>query len=116
MSVWQDWLFSLAYIYPQSDDERRITDMVMALFRMLLHHAMRSEYGGWRVWIDTLAILHSKVREQFNLSVSVIIFFNHKSFQGFIPFKCIQFYFITYLFQVLLKDTRAELNWANTTL
>ena len=33
----------------------------MALFRMLLHHAIKYEYGGWRVWIDTLAILHSKV-------------------------------------------------------
>ena len=61
MSVWQDWLFSLAYIYPATEDEKKITDMVMSLFRMLLHHAMKFEYGGWRVWIDTLAILHSKV-------------------------------------------------------
>lgn len=61
MSVWQDWLFSMAYIYPSTGEEKRITDMVMALFRMLLHHAMKFEYGGWRVWIDTLAILHSKV-------------------------------------------------------
>ncbi|ELT95909.1 hypothetical protein CAPTEDRAFT_213205 [Capitella teleta] len=61
MSVWQDWLFTLAYIYPQSEEEQRITEMVMGLFRMLLHHAMKFEYGGWRVWIDTLAILHSKV-------------------------------------------------------
>ena len=51
----------MAYIYPQNEEEKRITDMVMALFRMLLHHAMKYEYGGWRVWIDTLAILHSKV-------------------------------------------------------
>ncbi|XP_071125679.1 neurobeachin-like isoform X4 [Mytilus edulis] len=61
MSVWQDWLFSLAYIYPQNEEEAKITDMVMSLFRMLLHHAIKYEYGGWRVWIDTLAILHSKV-------------------------------------------------------
>lgn len=61
MSVWQDWLFSMAYIYPTSDEEKKITEMVMSLFRMLLHHAMKYEYGGWRVWIDTLAILHSKV-------------------------------------------------------
>ena len=61
MSVWQDWLFSMSYIYPHNKEEQRITDMVMALFRMLLHHAMKFEYGGWRVWIDTLAILHSKV-------------------------------------------------------
>ena len=31
------------------------------LFRMLLHHAIKFEYGGWRVWVDTLAIVHSKV-------------------------------------------------------
>lgn len=28
---------------------------------MLLHHAIKHEYGGWRVWVDTLAIVHSKV-------------------------------------------------------
>jgi hypothetical protein len=61
MSVWQDWLFSMAYVYPQNQDQQKITEMVMALFRMLLHHAIKFEYGGWRVWIDTLAILHSKV-------------------------------------------------------
>ncbi|GFR89629.1 neurobeachin [Elysia marginata] len=61
MSVWQDWLFSMAYIYPHNSEQQRITDMVMALFKMLLHHAIKFEFGGWRVWIDTLAILHSKV-------------------------------------------------------
>ena len=61
MSVWQDWLFSMAYVYPRNDEEQRVTELVMALFRMLLHHAIKYEFGGWRVWIDTLAILHSKV-------------------------------------------------------
>ena len=61
MSVWQDWLFSMAYVYPQTQHQHKVTEMVMALFRMLLHHAIKFEYGGWRVWIDTLAILHSKV-------------------------------------------------------
>ncbi|XP_041358388.1 neurobeachin-like isoform X2 [Gigantopelta aegis] len=71
MSVWQDWLFSLAYIYPKNGEEEKITEMVMALFRMLLHHAIKFEYGGWRVWIDTLAILHSKVAyEDFKLHMS----------------------------------------------
>jgi hypothetical protein len=65
MSVWQDWLFSMAYVYPRNDDEQRITELVMSLFRMLLHHAIKFEYGGWRVWIDTLAILHSKVSDVF---------------------------------------------------
>jgi len=61
MSVWQDWLFSMSYVYPRSDEEQQVTELVMTLFRMLLHHAIKYEYGGWRVWIDTLAILHSKV-------------------------------------------------------
>ena len=35
---------------------------------MLLHHAIKYEYGGWRVWVDTLAIVHSKVSyEEFKL-------------------------------------------------
>ena len=67
MSVWQDWLFTMAYIYPNNSEQQKITDMVMALFRMLLHHAIKFEFGGWRVWIDTLAILHSKVGVQLNL-------------------------------------------------
>lgn len=71
MSVWQDWLFSLSYIYSRNDEEKKVTDMVMALFRMLLHHAIKYEYGGWRVWIDTLAILHSKVAyEDFKIHMS----------------------------------------------
>ncbi|KAK7469905.1 hypothetical protein BaRGS_00036068 [Batillaria attramentaria] len=71
MSVWQDWLFSMAYIYPRNSEQQKITDMVMSLFRMLLHHAIRFEFGGWRVWIDTLAILHSKVAfEDFNQHMS----------------------------------------------
>ncbi|KAK3100612.1 hypothetical protein FSP39_022596 [Pinctada imbricata] len=71
MSVWQDWLFSLSYIYPRNEEEQKITDMVMSLFKMLLHHAVKFEYGGWRVWIDTLAILHSKVAyEDFKIHMS----------------------------------------------
>ena len=35
---------------------------MLLLFRMLLHHAVKYEFGGWRVWVDTLAIVHSKVR------------------------------------------------------
>ena len=65
MSVWQEWLISLAYIHPKNAEEAKISDMVFALFRMLLHHAIKFEYGGWRVWVDTLAIVHSKVRINF---------------------------------------------------
>ena len=61
MSVWQEWLISMAYIHPKNAEEAKISDMVFALFKMLLHHAIKFEYGGWRVWVDTLAIVHSKV-------------------------------------------------------
>ncbi len=38
--------------------------MVYAIFRILLYHAIKYEWGGWRVWVDTLSITHSKVRTQ----------------------------------------------------
>lgn len=63
MSVWQEWLIAMAYIHPKNTEEQKISDMVYSLFRMLLHHAIKHEYGGWRVWVDTLAIVHSKVSE-----------------------------------------------------
>jgi hypothetical protein len=53
----------MAYIHPKNSEEQKISDMVYSLFRMLLHHAIKHEYGGWRVWVDTLAIVHSKVSE-----------------------------------------------------
>ncbi|KAG5890529.1 hypothetical protein JTB14_035785 [Gonioctena quinquepunctata] len=68
MSVWQEWLIAMAYIHPKNTDEQKLSDMVYSLFRMLLHHAIKYEYGGWRVWVDTLAIVHSKVSyEEFKL-------------------------------------------------
>ncbi|KAK6637449.1 hypothetical protein RUM44_007866 [Polyplax serrata] len=68
MSVWQEWLIAMAYIHPKTAEEQKISDMVYSLFRLLLHHAIKHEYGGWRVWVDTLAIVHSKVSyEEFKL-------------------------------------------------
>ena len=68
MSVWQEWLISMAYIVPRTAEEHLISDMVYSLFRTLLHHAIKYEYGGWRVWVDTLAIVHSKVSfEEFKM-------------------------------------------------
>jgi hypothetical protein len=61
MSVWQEFLIALAYIHPNDDDEVEITNLVFELFKILLYHAIKYEYGGWRVWIDTLSILHSRV-------------------------------------------------------
>ena len=49
------------------------------LFRMLLHHAIKFEYGGWRVWVDTLAIVHSKVGfarlRTFNFKMNMLFIF-----------------------------------------
>ena len=85
MSVWQEWLISLAYIHPKNAEEAKISDMVFALFRMLLHHAIKFEYGGWRVWVDTLAIVHSKV-QNWTLSshfiTSILLTHCHKIFLG----------------------------------
>lgn len=54
-------MFSLGYINPKNSDEQKITEMVYNIFRILLYHAIRYEWGGWRVWVDTLSIAHSKV-------------------------------------------------------
>ena len=60
-------------IHPTTEEESKISDMVFSLFRMLLHHAIKFEYGGWRVWVDTLAIVHSKVSfEEFKLQFSAM--------------------------------------------
>lgn len=59
MSVWQHWLINL--IGSTITDSQLERDQVLAIFRVLLHHATRYEFGGWRVWIDTLAIIHTKV-------------------------------------------------------
>lgn len=71
MSVWQEFLIGMAYVYPIDQEEIEITDMVFKLFKILLHHAIKYEYGGWRVWIDTLSILHSRVsKEDYQLKMS----------------------------------------------
>uniref|UniRef100_A0A8C9YSN1 LPS responsive beige-like anchor protein n=1 Tax=Sander lucioperca TaxID=283035 RepID=A0A8C9YSN1_SANLU len=63
-SVWQEWMLSLCFISPQNSEEQKITEMVYAIFRILLYHAIKYEWGGWRVWVDTLSITHSKVRTE----------------------------------------------------
>uniref|UniRef100_A0A8C2PPQ9 LPS responsive beige-like anchor protein n=1 Tax=Cyprinus carpio TaxID=7962 RepID=A0A8C2PPQ9_CYPCA len=67
-SVWQEWMLSLCFINPKNSEEQKITEMVYAIFRILLYHAIKYEWGGWRVWVDTLSITHSKVRTQTHLS------------------------------------------------
>ncbi|XP_051994075.1 lipopolysaccharide-responsive and beige-like anchor protein isoform X2 [Xyrauchen texanus] len=60
-SVWQEWMLSLCFINPKNSEEQKVTEMVYAIFRILLYHAIKYEWGGWRVWVDTLSITHSKV-------------------------------------------------------
>uniref|UniRef100_A0A671KVQ6 Lipopolysaccharide-responsive and beige-like anchor protein n=1 Tax=Sinocyclocheilus anshuiensis TaxID=1608454 RepID=A0A671KVQ6_9TELE len=59
-SVWQEWMLSLCFINPKNSEEQKITEMVYAIFRILLYHSIKYEWGGWRVWVDTLSITHSK--------------------------------------------------------
>ncbi|KAL5112762.1 Lipopolysaccharide-responsive and beige-like anchor protein [Taenia crassiceps] len=61
MSVWQDWVIGLASLFPQNRQNSYATATVMEVLRCLLFYALRFEFGGWRVWIDTLAILHSRI-------------------------------------------------------
>ena len=71
MSVWQEFLIGLAYVYPETPNEVEVTNLVYKLFKILLHHAIKYEYGGWRVWIDTLSILHSRVsKEEYQLKMN----------------------------------------------
>ncbi|XP_075357040.1 lipopolysaccharide-responsive and beige-like anchor protein isoform X4 [Mycteria americana] len=60
-SVWQEWMLSLCCFNPKTSEEQKITEMVYTIFRILLYHAIKYEWGGWRVWVDTLSITHSKV-------------------------------------------------------
>ncbi|KAF8571585.1 hypothetical protein P879_00746 [Paragonimus westermani] len=57
-SVWQDCILKLTTFYPTSESETLSLACVLNLFRLLLFHAIRYEQDGWRVWTDTLALLH----------------------------------------------------------
>ncbi|XP_048826742.1 lipopolysaccharide-responsive and beige-like anchor protein [Brienomyrus brachyistius] len=63
-SLWQKWLLSLCRVQPQSSEEQKISEMVYTVFRILLGHAIKHELGGWRVWVDTLSITHTKVASE----------------------------------------------------
>ncbi|CAL8070942.1 unnamed protein product [Calicophoron daubneyi] len=66
LSVWQDFLLQLSPLRPSKGPEAVALASVMKLLRILLHHAIRYERDGWRVWIDTLALLHlALVRDGF---------------------------------------------------
>ncbi|XP_057581685.1 lipopolysaccharide-responsive and beige-like anchor protein isoform X2 [Hippopotamus amphibius kiboko] len=77
-SVWQEWMLSLCYFNPKNSDEQKITEMVYAVFRILLYHAVKYEWGGWRVWVDTLSITHSKVTFEIHKENLANIFREHR--------------------------------------
>uniref|UniRef100_A0A667GQ48 Lipopolysaccharide-responsive and beige-like anchor protein n=1 Tax=Lynx canadensis TaxID=61383 RepID=A0A667GQ48_LYNCA len=77
-SVWQEWMLSLCYFNPKNSDEQKITEMVYAIFRILLYHAVKYEWGGWRVWVDTLSITHSKVTFEIHKENLANIFREHQ--------------------------------------
>ncbi|XP_054941897.1 lipopolysaccharide-responsive and beige-like anchor protein isoform X4 [Physeter macrocephalus] len=77
-SVWQEWMLSLCYFNPKNSDEQKITEMVYAIFRILLYHAIKYEWGGWRVWVDTLSITHSKVTFEIHKENLANIFREHQ--------------------------------------
>ncbi|CAF3390500.1 unnamed protein product [Rotaria sp. Silwood1] len=58
------YLLGLAYVYPSNDQQIAVTDRVFELSKILLHHAIKFEFGGWRVGIDTLSILHGRVTKK----------------------------------------------------
>ena len=43
-------------------EEEKTSDTVFSLMRLLLHHALQQESEGWRMFVDSLAILHGQVR------------------------------------------------------
>ena len=36
-------------------------EKICCIFYILLHHSIKWEWGGWRVWVDTMALIHSGV-------------------------------------------------------
>lgn len=70
---------------------------------MLLHHAIKYEFGGWRVWVDTLAIVHSKVRAVLkmfeNLTNNIISLYTSR----------LHLAFVTY-FRYLMKNLKCNLH------
>uniref|UniRef100_A0A4X1SK06 Lipopolysaccharide-responsive and beige-like anchor protein n=1 Tax=Sus scrofa TaxID=9823 RepID=A0A4X1SK06_PIG len=77
-SVWQEWMLSLCYFNPKNSDEQKITEMVYAIFRILLYHAVKYEWGGWRVWVDTLSITHSKITFEIHKENLASVFREHQ--------------------------------------
>jgi len=67
-SVWQDWLLALGALKPANQDEFTCQEKVYQLLNILLHHSIKWEWGGWRVWVDTMALIHSGIGSPFYMT------------------------------------------------
>lgn len=101
-SVWQEWMLSLCFINPRNNEEQKITEMVYAIFRILLYHAIKYEWGGWRVWVDTLSITHSKVRTLI-ISMHETHTLTHRLAKGLFTFCCVFFSSVSFKILILGK-------------
>lgn len=73
LPIWQEWLFSLLHTHPRSHVERHVTGLVLAVAHMLIVHAVKHEFGGWCVWIDSMALLHYKIcREEYKIYATAV--------------------------------------------
>ncbi|OAF67284.1 hypothetical protein A3Q56_04940 [Intoshia linei] len=59
LTVWQNWVYSLSFLRPSCDKENKINELIVDIIIVLLHHALKYENCGWRVWVDTISIIHS---------------------------------------------------------
>ena len=53
--------YGIYFMFCLLAEQEKITDTVFSLIRLLLHHALQHEPEGWRIFVDTLAILHGQV-------------------------------------------------------
>lgn len=61
MSVWQEWLISLAHVFPQNEEEQEVTELVYELFGILLYHAIRLEYGKFSLHIQLTVNIYRRL-------------------------------------------------------
>ncbi|CAH8549945.1 unnamed protein product [Dicrocoelium dendriticum] len=57
LSVWQSYILRLSPCYPTTEYEANVLASVLRLLRCLVFHAIRYERDGWRVWLDTMALV-----------------------------------------------------------
>jgi hypothetical protein len=59
-----------------STEQEKVADTVFSLIRLLLHHALQHEPEGWRIFVDSLAILHGQVQSYVIISSQIFSEYN----------------------------------------